>query len=416
MMKPNTPDAFCLLRAKGVYNTPKEDYGGDGLLISGNKILAVGSFSELSAAYSDAHVEDYSDCYLLPGLINTHVHLEFDPTTDTLGSYKADGEYVNFLRAARHANAALRSGVTTLRDAGSSWRLLSLATDAAAELYPLPRMQLAGPPLTVTGGHLHFLGGEADSLDELIKSAREHHKRGCGALKLVASGGQLTPGSRPERESYDEKLLAAVSKEAHRLGMTTLAHCLTTQSIVNAMRGGIQCIEHMACFVRNSENGLLARIYVPQAMEEFRGDSRWFMIGITNNYHLLDHCRGNESRASAKESFLLRQEEAECEIFRRCIELGMRPVIGTDAGCGLTFFGETWLECAVLVERCGLTPHEAIRAATLSAADCLGLAEETGLLAAGYSADIIALPDDPIKDIHALKKVAHVICRGQKIV
>jgi imidazolonepropionase-like amidohydrolase len=404
-----------LLRAKGIYDTGKRGYAADTMIIEKGKIAAVGSYEDLRAGYPEAIGEDFSSFYLLPGLINTHVHLEFEAAPNTLDFYTHEDPSINFLRAAVHAEQMLRSGVTTLRDAGSSWRLLPLALGPAAELRPLPRMRFAGPPLTITGGHLHFMGGEADSKDELIKAVREHHKRGCGALKLIVSGGQLTPGTLPERESYDVELIGAAVNEAHHLGMRSFAHCLTSASMVNAMRGGVQSIEHAACFVRNRGNGLLERVYEDSLMAEFRGDGRWFMNGITNNYHNLDSCRENSAEGSEKEKFLLEQEERECGIFRKYVELGLRPVVGTDAGVGLTFFDETWFECAVLVERCGQSPADVIEAATKNGAECLGLGEETGILAPAYSADIIALKEDPLKNIRALKAPAGVICRGEDV-
>jgi imidazolonepropionase-like amidohydrolase len=222
----------------------------------------------------------------------------------------------------------LFSGVTTVRDAGSSWRLLALNRPEVRGFMRLPRLRLAGPPLTVTGGHLYYMGGEADSPEELVKAVRRYHKRGCRDLKLVLSGGQLTPGSLPERESYEPAAVTLAVAEAHRLGMTTFAHCLTTTSMVNALRAGVDSIEHGACFVRRADNGLLERVFQPEALEEFRGAGRFFMMGITNNYHALDRWR-ESSATDERERFLLEQEERECAIFRRYVDLGLTPVVGT---------------------------------------------------------------------------------------
>jgi imidazolonepropionase-like amidohydrolase len=413
-MKETEKNKQRLLHAQGVYNTEKKAYWGNALVIDESRIIAVGDFHDLKSRYQAACVEDLGNCYLLPGLINTHVHLEFEAVPNTLDFFTAEDEYANFFRAAKHAETMLRSGVTTLRDAGSSWRLLSLNNPGLAQAAKLPRMQFSGPPVTITGGHLYFFGGEADSEDELVRAVREHHKRGCAALKLIVSGGQLTPGTLPERESYNTELIAAAVQEAHHLGMTSFAHCLTTNSMVNALRGGVQSIEHAACFVRH-RNKLLERVYEEKIMEEFRGGGRWFMNGISNNYHALDNARENRSGASERELFLLEQEERECSIFKKYVELGFRAVIGTDAGVGLTYFDETWLECTILAERCGMSPADIIEAATVNGAACLGLEHETGKLAAGYSADIIALGEDPLKNITALKNPAKVICRGEDI-
>jgi imidazolonepropionase-like amidohydrolase len=406
-----------LLKARGIYNSLQGEYGPDALIIEDEKITGAGRFNELREDHPEAEIEDFGSLYLLPGLVNTHVHLEFEAEPclngqDTLSSYYADVPEINFLRAANNAAIMLRSGVTTLRDAGSSRRLLSLKE--ADRFFPLPRMVLAGPPLTVTGGHLHFFGGEADTEAEVIKAVRERRKWGCESLKLIASGGQLTPGSFPEKESYSADLIAAAVAEARHLEMTTFAHCLTSLSMINALRGGVQSIEHGACFIRNTGNDLLERFFRPELFEEFRGCSRYFMNGISNNYHALDRARENPAGASPRERFLLEQEEKECRIFRNYTELGLIPVIGTDAGCGKTPFDETWLECRILRERCGMSAATALKAATIDGARCLGL-ENTGLLEPGYSADIIGLKEDPLKDMNALQNPAMVMLRGKNI-
>lgn len=411
----DTDNPFRVLHAKGIYDSKKKDYTANAIVLQDAIIVAVGNFEALCRQYPTAQQIDYSKFYLLPGLINTHVHLEFEPVEDTRKSYLEENAYLNFLRAAQNAHEMLLSGVTTVRDAGSSWNLLHLNDSKANALCALPRMRMAGPPITITGGHLHFMQGEADSLDEVVKAVREHHKRGCTDIKIMVSGGQMTPGSVPERESYHVDAIRAITEEASVFGMPTFAHCLTTKGFVNAMHGGVQCIEHCACFVRNQKNGLLERVYEPDIMMEFKGKNPYFMNAISNNYHALDHCRNHTAQQTPREAFLLEQEERECEIFKNYIKLGMIPVIGTDAGCGLTYFDETWLECEILAQRCGFSSSDIITAATINGARCLEMEDTIGQLAPGYSADMIALSEDPLQDITALHKVVHVFCKGQQV-
>ena len=174
-------------------------------------------------------------------------------------------------------------------------------------------------------------------------------------------------------------------------------------------------MEHCACFRRNRRLGLLERCYEPDVMEAFRGDHRYFMIGISNNYHQLDQVREGVRKPDEREAFLLEQEKRECEIFGRLADLGMRPLVGTDAGCGYTFFDETWLEMELLCSRCALTPEKVIHAATLEGAGALGWGDFLGRLAPGYEADFIAVAQNPIQDIEAFRHIKHVVCRGKII-
>lgn len=407
-----------LVHGKGIYDSDAMKMKYTGMVLEGSRIKEMGRFEELSQAYPDVRVMDFSDSYILPGLVNTHVHLEFTPCRDTYGIYRREDRKARLDRAAEHARTLLRSGVTTVRDAGSSMDLaeaLSGREAGSESKTELPRIQAAGMPLTPDGGHLAFLGKTSNGTEELKQAVKERKSAGCGCVKLIVSGGQLTPGSVPEHDTYSRGEIQAAVEAAHELGLPTAAHCLTTSSYVNAMEAGVDSVEHCACFRRNRRLGLLERYYEPDVMEAFRGDHRYFMIGISNNYHQLDQVREGVRKPDEREAFLLEQEKRECEIFGRLADLGMRPLVGTDAGCGYTFFDETWLEMELLSRRCGLTPEKAIHAATLEGARALGYGDFLGRLAPGYEADFIAAAQNPIQDIEAFRHIKHVVCRGKII-
>ncbi|MCF2702033.1 amidohydrolase family protein [Enterocloster clostridioformis] len=373
-----------LVHGKGIYDSDAMKMKYTGMVLEGSRIKEMGRFEELSQAYPDVRVMDFSDSYILPGLVNTHVHLEFTPCRDTYGIYRREDRKARLDRAAEHARTLLRSGVTTVRDAGSSMDLAEALSGREAGSEPkteLPRIQAAGMPLTPDGGHLAFLGKTSNGTEELKQAVKERKSAGCGCVKLIVSGGQLTPGSVPEHDTYSRGEIQAAVEAAHELGLPTAAHCLTTSSYVNAMEAGVDSVEHCACFRRNRRLGLLERYYEPDVME----------------------------------AFLLEQEKRECEIFGRLADLGMRPLVGTDAGCGYTFFDETWLEMELLCRRCGLTPEKAIHAATLEGARALGYGDFLGRLAPGYEADFIAAAQNPIQDIEAFRHIKHVVCRGKII-
>ena len=220
---------LCLIKARAIYE-PGGYGGADGLLVREGRIARLGGYDTLKRAYPEAETLDWSALYVLPALVNTHVHLEFDATAQARVHY--------------------------------------IDETPAGELCALPRMQMAGPPLTVTGGHLHFLGEETDGVTDMVRQTRLRQKRGCDAVKLIVTGGQMTPGSVAERVSMTTEEIRAVVDEAHLLNVPTFAHCLTTEGFARCMDGGVDCIEHIACFIRNRENGLLERVYEPEVMPD----------------------------------------------------------------------------------------------------------------------------------------------------
>ncbi len=403
---------ITIIKAKKIYNSSQEEFfPATAIAVAGNEILTIGKFEDIQKQYPDASVIDWSTFYLFPGLINTHVHLEFDGTVNARQRYLRESVGTRFLLAAINANTLLESGVTTARDAGSSWEALNLRLQQVQTVMALPKLQFVGPPLTVTGGHLYFLGGETDASEDMVKQVRLRKKQGCDAVKLIVTGGQMTPGSMPEQTYMHTREIQAVCEEAHNLHLSVFAHCLTTEGAVRCMKGGVDCVDHMACFVRNQKNGLLERRFELERMEPFRDNEHYFMMGLSAGYHNLESYRNGDCACGEKERFWLEQEKNMFTIFKKCIELGFLPVCGTDAGTAGTHFSETWLELALMVERGGLTTREAIRIGTLQSAKCIGV--RTGSLEPGYQADMIALKENPLLNIRALRHIDHVVCNGK---
>ncbi len=389
----------------------EEFFPAAAMAFAGKEILAIEDLKSLQKKYPDAVVVDWSSFYLFPGLINTHVHLEFDSTANARPRYLQESTGTRFLLSAANAHTLLESGVTTARDAGSSWELLNLRLPQVQTVTAIPNLQFAGPPLTITGGHLHFLGCETDTLEDMVKQVRLRKKQNCDAVKLIVTGGQMTPGSMPEQTYLHTREIQTACAEAHNLHLPVFAHCLTTEGTVRCLKGGVDCIEHMACFIRNQKNGLLERKFELEKMRPFREDGRYFMMGLSAGYHNLDSFRNGDCACGEKEQFLLEQEKNMFDIFRSCIELGFRPVCGTDAGTAGTLFSETWLELALMAERGGLTTREAIRIGTVQSAKCIGV--RAGRLEPGYQADLIALRENPLQNIRALGQAEHVVCNGK---
>lgn len=401
-----------LIRSAGILNVPPCGDGTGGLVIQGERVAAIGRFEELKKAWPGFPLQDWGSLYIMPGLVNTHVHLEFAPEGDTLRSYLAVSGKERAARGLRAARAMLLSGVTTVRDAGSSMALVEAVRSSRDQT--LPHLLLCGPPLTKKGGHLWFMGGEADTAEELERQIRARRREGCRMVKVIASGGRLTPGSKPWEEQYCLEELRAAVKVAHGEGLSVMAHCLTERSAVMAVQAGVDCIEHFACIERRGQE--IARRF---RKETAAGLERWLrrreyflMAGLSNSCPAM---AGRLRREGRKKGAFWKEERRRLNIAEEVLGLGFTPVAGTDGGCPGTYFEETWMEAALLAESGILTAQEALAAVTVNGARALGVERETGRIKPGFYADLIALEGNPERDIRALSRVRHVVCRGRLI-
>ena len=405
---------YKFLLSKGIYNNTTHRYDHDSMVIIDDKIVWIGNHDRVPSQFSvRSNQLDLSHCYLFPGLINTHVHLEFDASSETMQHYVAQSSESRMQLALEHAHTLLMSGVTTVRDAGSSWQLLSIEGKSKEKDICIPRIQMCGPPITITNGHLHGMGGVADTQEELMEAVVEHHDRGCEAIKIMATGGQLTPGSKPEQAAYTKADIEVIVKTAHELGLPTLAHSLATEGFANCMEGGVDCIEHCGCFVRDKTSGRLKREYNAAVMDQYKGIQRYFMNGLSTCYRSLDGIRLRANNLDENERYKLEQQEEIFRIFRKLLELGLVPVVGTDAGVWDTQFDETWLELVLMCERGGLSTIETIDSATIASAACVGMDRMIGRLCEGHVADIVAVEQNPLEDIEVFNNIPWVMHDGK---
>lgn len=388
---------------------------GKKIVVREGRIAAVATERSVREAVGndDSMTLALPDLIVLPGLVNTHVHLEFSAGEDARLDYLADSPQMRLFRSLKHAEQLLASGVTTARDCGSSWGAIELGNPRLREIAAIPRLLMCGPPLTVTGGHLHFMEGEADTIDEIVKGVRSRRKRGARSIKIMATGGQMTPGSLPEQATYDVAEMEAAVAEARVYGMPTVAHCLTGKGLLSAIRAEVDSVEHCAFFVRES-HGWLERVYEDDVAIEGGRRKQHFMKGLSAAYHRFDALRRGERAPTPIEQFALEQEERMFAIFARLVHVGFVPVVGTDAGVNFTPFDETSLEME-LMERAGLRREEAIKAGTIYAASALGLESVTGSIAEGKFADLIGVPGDPLEDLSLLRKVRWVMREGEVV-
>jgi imidazolonepropionase-like amidohydrolase len=399
-----------IIKPKGIFLSDDNNFHKGIVVTEGEKIVWVGDEEDLPSHFTEkGQLIELRDKWLLPGLVNTHVHLEFDASNDVVDNFTSSSKEELLALAQHQGEQLLYSGVTTARDAGSSWNLLELGANSPN----LPRLVFCGPPVTAYNGHLFFMGCEAESTKELADAVRIHYEKGATSLKIMATGGQITPNCDPVKAAYSVEQIITIVESAHQYNLPTLAHCLTTEGFAICSAGGVDCIEHCACFVRSKESGLLEREFIPEIFELDDKQKPLLMIGVSTCYNLLNEVRFGRREPTPLEVFKLEQERILFEIVHHLIVLGYPFVIGTDAGVWGTYFNETHLELSLMGERAGMSWQEVVRSATERGAQCLGLGDKVGIIREGYFADLIALDESPQESFNAFEKVSWVMKDGR---
>ena len=346
---------------------------------------------------SDGVSADFGDATILPGLVDAHVHLSFDASPDIGALAQSDTPATAALRSAMNARRHLAAGVTAVRDLGSlQGVVVDVAHAVGTSLLPVaPTIVAAGQVLTVTGGHGFFMGREVDGPDAFRCGARAEIKRGARTLKVIATGGVITEQGTPGATAMTPPELSSAVEEAHKAGLRVAAHAHGTEGIKNALRAGVDTIEH-ASFI-DAEGIRLAKE---------RGT--WLDMDIYNT----EYTQAEGKRLGIPEEFLKKDRDVaqiQRDNFRRAHAAGVKMLFGSDV---LTMpWGLAGRQFKVMTDY-GMTPMEAIQAATRNAAEAMGWTADVGAIEAGRYADLVAVDGDPIADIRELEDVDVVIKGG----
>lgn len=399
-----------VLRAARLLDVEAGDYLADVVVeIVDGRIIDV----RTGAGSAPASAIDLGDRTLLPGLIDVHTHLsdrswqsedEFDYWALTAPAFGIVGTL--------SAGTTLQAGFTTVRDVSAPYFAGPALRDAvAAGWIEGPRIFAAGPMISITGGHgswgnwmapQHQLTTPAhaiaDGEDEVRKTVREQIRANVDLIKVSATGGFGTAGSVPGAASFTEDELRAAVDEARKRGLHVAAHAHGAEGIINAIRAGARSIEH-------------ASLIDAEGIDAARAAGTWLVMDLlAAHYDLIEVDRDYSDReleGDNEETY-----RATAERFRRAYEAGVRLAFGTDAG--VYPHGRNAEQFALMVAA-GMTPEDAIRSATIYAAELLGIADDTGHLRAGARADLVAVPGDPLADPSVLTGIDFVMKAGEVV-
>ena len=354
------------------------------------------SFQEGSAEAADEVLEGF----VTPGLIDAHVHLLLDGGADPTGTLRTASVVERVLQAQTHMQQQLAAGVTTVRDLGGPGGIaVALAGAVEAGKLAGPHILSSGRNITMTGGHGHFLGTEADGENAVRAAARAELKAGAQVLKFMATGGVLTPGVRAGAEAFTEAELRAGIEEAHKADKRTAAHAQGLAGIKNALRAGIDTVEHGAFDAWDDEAlGLL--------------QDRWLVPTLAAPDGILSGKGSLPEWMMAKTEPIAAKHLENTEVAYRA---GVRIVAGTDSGTPFNPHGNLPRELELL-HKVGLSPLEVLQAATTVAADALAMTGQVGTLAPGAWADLAVWPANPLDHVAAYKEPVAVVSRGNRVI
>jgi imidazolonepropionase-like amidohydrolase len=375
------------------------------ILIVNGKINQSGPASAIPIP-TGATVIDLSAGTCMPGLIDVHDHLTSEPSHS---GYKGLGVSIprSAVTGVKNARLTLQAGFTTVRNVGAAgYSDVALRDGINEGDVEGPRLIVSGPALGITGGHCddnllapeykYVATGVADGPWAARAKVREVVKYGADVIKICASGGVLSKGDQPGTPQYTLEEMKAIAEEAHKLGRKVAAHAHGTESIKDAIRAGIDSIEHSSLI--DDEGIALAKQHGTVLVFDIYNDD--FILKEGAKVGMLPESIEKERKIG----------KVQRENFRRAYLAGAKLAFGTDGG--VYPHGDNWKQFAYMVEF-GMKPIEAIRSATTIAAELLGMSQQVGSIEPNYYADVIAVEGNPLENVEVIGKTRFVMKEGQ---
>ena len=369
------------------------------ILIENGKFKKVGKDIEIP---KEAEIIDLEGKTVLPSIIDAHIHSMLDASGDPHTTMENENDAVTIIKAQKALEKTLKAGVTYIRDLGGADHYdLGLREAASRGIFNGPRMQVAGKVITMTGGHGYRMGRETDGVADARKAAREQLKAGVDVVKVMSTGGVMTKGVEPGSPQLSFEEIKAAVEEAHKACRKTATHAQGTVGIKNAIRAGIDSIEH--------------GFFLDQEAVDMMKEKGTFLVAtLVAPYWIIEKGveNGVPEYAVEKSKKVIKKH---FESFEFAYKNDVKIAMGTDAGTPFNEHGKNTYELKLMVEA-GMPPIKAIKAATLGGAELLDILDDFGSIEEGKVADMVVIKGNPVENIEDIFNVESVFKAGEMVV
>ena len=364
---------------------------------------------------SSYEIIDFGESYAIPGIIETHAHLQFSATHDAYEIYFNEDEDQRYERAVKNAEKSLLSGVTSIRDLGSPNNLIfPLKKDIDEGIKSGPNIFPTGTPITIKDGHCWFFGSIAHDSSEIFKVIDNQLNLGATHIKIMASGGNFTPSSNPRISQYSNEQIQDTVNYCNSNGTYLCAHTLSRNSTIQCIESGVQNIIHGRWFDESADKAYsFDKDYSKMIVD------KGIYVDSTISKHLLEYeseLKGEEQRPSNPNVNSEPSYESIINIFRYLDLEGVKIIGALDMGMSKADFNKAVASAWAHVEWLGFDHWKAIRSITITNAEAMRIEKSKGLISEGYDADMVFFKNDPAKNIRNLVfDPEHVIKGGEVI-
>ncbi len=364
---------------------------------------------------SSYEIIDFGESYAIPGIIETHAHLQFSATHDAYEIYFNEDEDQRYERAIRNAEKSLLSGVTSIRDLGSPNNLIfPLKKDIDEGIKRGPNIFPTGTPITIKDGHCWFFGSIAHNSSEIFKVIDNQLNLGATHIKIMASGGNFTPSSNPRISQYSYETIQETVNYCNSNGTYLCAHTLSRNSTIQCIESGVQNIIHGRWFDESTDKAYsFDKDYSKMIVD------KGIYVDSTISKHLLEYeseLKGEKQRPSNPNVNSEPSYESVINIFRYLDLEGVKIIGALDMGMSKADFNKAVASAWAHVEWLGFDHWKAIRSITITNAEAMRIEKSKGLISERYDADIVFFKNDPSKNIRNLVfDPQHVIKGGEVI-